>query len=79
MVWLVTPRPLLDLVEAGEDYRPFMENRVVAGQPLDFPGAEVVALSPRSRLKLPEFEVDRPSVRYLADIEQGQLSLRPLE
>lgn len=79
MVWLVSAGTLADLAEAGEAPRPFREGSPEPGRPLDLHGTEVVALGPRSRLRLPDFEVERPAARYRADVERGQLRLRPLE
>ena len=80
-VWLVVPQGLVDLVAKGsaQDYREYIDGRVLAGQALDFPGFDVTGIGSGSRLLLPAFTVENPAFRSEADVVKGRLVVRPLD
>ena len=60
--WLVQPKGLPERIEAGK--------------PLDYLGTRITGVGTQSRIDLKDFKVDRPVFEAIADVRDGELTVR---
>lgn len=73
--WIVVPQKLRDVEKAGgrKALDAFLQDRVAAGKPLNLDGFIVIGIGTASRLKLPGYEIGKPSFEKHIDVVAGRL------
>jgi hypothetical protein len=77
--WIVVPEKLRDVERAGgrTALDAFLEDRVMAGKPLNLERFTVIGIGKSSRLKLPGYEVKKPAFEKHIDVVDGHMVERP--